>query len=173
MSTCVKRSSEDLRGCLLQFHKINNAVESAIDRVAYKTDEKERGLATAVSLFIKANLTLFKGVSLKDGVAIIFDAYRDAFVEVLKNDASYKQVLEQVKTSPMQRLASSMQLEQMVERLALERLKIFHSTTPAKAIEESLGLESRISFTGFPDTYVCRNCNKEAFIEFLNVATKA
>lgn len=183
MSTCMingleehrpaKRSPQDLGSLLLQFEDVNAALECAIDEAAYKTDGKERDLVTAISYFVESNPALFKAVSVQKSIAIMFDAYRDAFVEVLKDSEGYLKALALVNKSPLQRIASPSQLEKAVEGLVLGRLKVLHSTTPANAIQESLSLRSRISFTGFPDTYACRECDRGAFLDFFNTTIKA
>ena len=151
---------KDLNDYLSMFQDVYSPVEQAIDQPAYKTYEKHKDLTESISAFMAENAHLFSTEDLDERVSIIFDAYRDAYLEVLKDDENYQKAVELVKESPMKLLGSSDQLEKAVEWLALKRLKIFHSITPAKAIKECLDLKGSLSFTGFPDTYIQRECNR-------------
>jgi|JI10StandDraft_1071094.scaffolds.fasta_scaffold254985_2 hypothetical protein len=162
---------EDLNAYLFMLKDVYNPVEQVIDMTACRTDGKEQDLIEGISVFVKDNLPLFKRISSEEKIAIIFDAYRDAYLEVFKDDQNYQKALWLVKRSPMQYFGSPIQLEQAVEWLVLRRLKIFHSITPANAIEKYMGLTS-ISFTGFPDTYVYRDCNRRALIDFFKKTIK-
>ena len=73
----------------------------------------------------------------------------------------------------MQYFGAPDQLEEAVECLVHERMKIFHSMTPANVIKKYMGLESYLSFTGFPDTYMHRDCDSDALIEFFRQTIKS
>ena len=67
----------------------------------------------------------------------------------------------------MQYFGAPDQLEEAVECLVHERMKIFHSTTPENMIQEYLHVEPySIKFYVFPDTYVHRDCDLDALTDF-------
>jgi len=164
---------EDLNAYLLMMEDVYTSVERAIDEPAYFTYGKSAPLTEAIAAFVRDNPLLFKKVSTEEKVAIIFDAYRDAYLEVLKEDPSYQKALSFLKQSNMKYFGSSDQLEEAVEFLVHKRMKKFHSMTPANVIKDHMGLESYLSFTGFPDTYVHRDCDLEALTDFFRQTIKS
>jgi len=149
-------------------------VERAIDEPAYGTYGKLPALTEAVSVFVRNNPFLFKNTSTEKKVAIIFDAYRDAYLEVLKEDPNYQKALTLVKQSPMQHFGSPDQLEEAVESLVYERMRGFHSTTPERVIQEYLHVEPySIKYYALPDPYVRRNCDLSAFADFFRETIKS
>lgn len=163
---------EDLNNYLLMFHDPCQAVEQSIDEAACKIDGQEKNLTQVVAVFVEENPSLFGRKSSEEKVAILFDAYRDAYLEVLKEGQDYKKALIQVKKSPMQRLAPPTQLEQAIEWLVIRRLKVLHSTTVANAIQQHLGENSYLSLADLPDTYIHRECDNKALVKFFKKLIK-
>lgn len=165
---------EDLNAYLLMLQDIYKPVEQAIDKPAYCTYGKRTVLTKAVSVFVRDNPNLFKKTSTEKKVAIIFDAYRDAYLSVLKEDPHYQKALKLVKQSPMQYFGSPDQLEEAVEFLVLKRMRCFHSTTPENVIQEYLHVEPySIKFYALPDPYICRDCNLNALTDFFRQTIKS